>query len=85
MVFAHSPELFLGVVYSVDGFLFAVFVLCKDYAEESVRLAEKASEEQVAARQSEWENIDRLPYCSKSADFCDQSSDSVAITPVAYS
>ncbi len=32
----------------------------QDYAEESVRLAEKASEEQVAARQSEWENIDRL-------------------------
>lgn len=32
----------------------------QDYAEESVRLAEKASKEQVAARQSEWENIDRL-------------------------
>ncbi len=32
----------------------------QDYAEESVRLAEKASEEQAAARQSEWENIDRL-------------------------
>lgn len=32
----------------------------QDYADESVRLAEKATEEQVAARQSEWENIERL-------------------------
>ena len=32
----------------------------QDYADETVRLAEKASAEQVAARQSEWENIERL-------------------------
>ncbi len=32
----------------------------QDYADETVRLAEKASEEQIAARKSEWENIERL-------------------------
>ena len=32
----------------------------QDYADEARKLAEKASEEQVAARQSEWENIERL-------------------------
>lgn len=32
----------------------------RDYADRSVKLAEKASAEQVAARQSEWENIERL-------------------------
>ncbi len=34
MVLAHSPELFLGVVYSVDGFLFAVFVLCNVHGKQ---------------------------------------------------